>query len=156
MSILNCRNYKIYLGGPIAGLSYEQATKWRKEFKDMLPIYLDVRSPMRDKEKYKNIECFGKQGEQYNDPLSTPKAILTRDYNDCVTADVLVVNLLETTEVSIGSVMEIAWAHSFRVPTVLIIEKGNVHCHSLIHEAVGFEVNNLEQAAEAVRSVLNV
>jgi hypothetical protein len=83
-------------------------------------------------------------------------------------ADVLLVNLLGAERVSIGTVMEIAWADAVRVPVVLVMEpsaeentglvpsKGNVHEHAMIRECVGFRVQTLDEGLNVVKAILGV
>jgi len=82
---------------------------------------------------------------------------MTRDFFDCNRADVVVVNLLGATRVSIGTVMEIAWAYQRHTPTVVIMERDstvNVHEHPMIAEATGFRVETMEQAAHVAKVIL--
>jgi hypothetical protein len=49
--------------------------------------------------------------------LSCARGITTRDYNDCKRCDILVANFLGADKISIGTVMEIAWAKAFPNPS---------------------------------------
>jgi nucleoside 2-deoxyribosyltransferase len=86
--------------------------------------------------------------------LSGGPAILTRDYADTMSADIIVVNLLNATKVSIGTMFEIAWAYTKHIPVILIIEDGtmNVHSHSMLFAMCGYRVSNIK---EAITIVLN-
>ncbi len=81
---------------------------------------------------------------------------MTRDHQDVITADVVLVNLLGACQrVTIGTVMEIAWAWDRQIPVVVMIEKqANVHDHPMIREAIGFRVDNLDDGIACVRSLL--
>jgi len=81
---------------------------------------------------------------------------MTRDYFDCTTCDILIVNLLGYTRVSIGTVMEIAWAHAHRIPIICIMEEGNIHDHPMINEAIGFRVESVYDAIDVARAVLDL
>ena len=123
---------RVYLAGPITGLSYSGCTDWRKFAKDELKKYgiLGV-SPMRAKEylnKEKNIS------DSYPEKiLSCDRGITTRDRFDVMTSNLILVNFLGAKEKSIGTVGEIFWADAFRKPIVTIMEKdGNPHDHSMI------------------------
>lgn len=161
---------KVYLAGPITGLSYGETTDWRQYVKDKLQYheyemhdmkFLDTHeirafSPMRSKE-YLSKEKVIQDRYDYDpkDILSTARGITTRDRWDCLTCDLLFVNLLGAQRVSIGTVLEMAWADSKRTPIVLVQEpKGNIHEHSMISEIVGFRVDNLDTAIEVTRSIL--
>jgi len=82
---------------------------------------------------------------------------MTRDFNDCSTCDVLLVNLLGASKVSIGTVMEIAWAYQNRTPVVVVMEQeGNPHEHAMIREAIGFRVHTMGEAIAVVRTILDL
>lgn len=145
---------KVYLAGPIAGLTYEGATDWRKVASDLLSPEIDAFSPMRGKQYLKNGSKIGDR-EYSQFPLSTSKAVLCRDFTDCTQSNVVLINLLGAPKVSIGTVMEVAWAHGARVPIVLVMEKtGNIHEHILLSEACNFRVETLEEACRLVKAVL--
>jgi nucleoside 2-deoxyribosyltransferase len=147
--------YKVYLAGPITGLSYEGCTSWRDwAFKELYNAGHDGLDPMRAKGYLAREDCIG---SDYDTVLSCSRGIMTRDHWDCTRCDVLLVNLIGATNVSIGTVMEIAWAFECRIPIVLCIEKeGNVHDHAMIREAVGFRVETLEEGLNVVKAILSL
>lgn len=56
---------------------------------------------------------------------------------------------------SIGSVAEIAWAHHFHKPVVLVMEaKGNVHDHAFINEMITHRAYDLGNGVEMVKQIL--
>jgi hypothetical protein len=79
---------------------------------------------------------------------------MTRDRFDATRCDVLLVNLLGAERVSIGTVMEIAWADLRRTPIVAVMEEGNVHEHGMVNEAIGFRVTTLDEALNIIKSIL--
>jgi nucleoside 2-deoxyribosyltransferase len=145
--------YTAYLAGPITGLSFYGATDWREEFIHRLPSQIQGLSPLRGKAYLKSEQSIS---ASYPDiPLSCPSGIMTHSFNDCKRCDVLVVNFLGATKVSIGTVMELAWAYAFRIPTVVIMEKeGNPHDHPMVQEAIGYRVTTVEEAASLVSVIL--
>lgn len=153
-------NPKVYLAGPIRGLNYNDATEWRERaIARLSDVGIDAMSPMRAKRYLKGVENAG--GEKLADtyaeyPLSTMKAIVTRDRHDCMKSDMVIMYLKGAKTVSIGSVLEIAWADAARVPVVLVMEKDktNLHEHGMIREICGFHVETLDEAFEVVRAVL--
>lgn len=143
---------KIYLAGPIDGLHFNEAVSWRNSVKTQLEPEIDCFSPLRDKEflaQAKKIE------QSYWHPLASDRGIMSRDHNDCMKVDLIFCNLLGSLKISIGTVMEIAWAFAYRKPLVLAIEDHeNLHDHPMIREAINFRVNNLETAVTITRSIL--
>jgi len=162
----------VYLAGPISGLSYGEATGWRTEVRDqLLRSGIKAASPLRAKVYIR--ECveidqaspaidFPDQGmpspgmdEVAVNVMSNSRGITTRDRFDCLNCDVLFVNLLDTEKVSIGTVMEIAWADAWRKPIVLVMEdESNLHDHAMIRECVGFRVPTVSEGVEIVKAIL--
>lgn len=136
---------KVYLCGPITNLSYEDAIRERDDACDFFKAYdIFAISPMRGKD-YLNKEKHLK-AEGYTYPLSTDKAIITRDYNDVVSSDVVIANLLGSDRVSIGSCFELAWAFANHIFTIVVMEEDNIHKHSFIKEAATVITNRLQEA----------
>lgn len=150
----------VYLAGPISGLGYADAVDWREHaIQQLRQSGIDGLSPMRAKEYMAAVTSdvgFSATCEEYGhlSPLSSPRGIMTRDRFDATRCDVLLVNLLGATKVSVGTVMEIAWADLKRTPIIAIMESGNVHEHCMINEAIGFRVGTLDEALHVVRAVL--
>lgn len=153
----------IYLAGPITGLNYEGATDWRKLIFNRMdgPRY-QILSPMRAKEYLSNLDEITAQGYQ-DTILSNAKAIVTRDRNDTMKCDLVIMNLLGATKVSIGTMIELGWADAARVPVVLIMEKEefegdmrktNIHDHAMVTEMAGFRVSTLDEAVLVARTIL--
>lgn len=148
----------VYLAGPISGLNYEGATEWRDYAKQWLANSGIVGlSPMRAKEFLKHVDAFSPvnaENAAYENPLAKARGIMTRDRNDATRCDVLLVNLLGAKTVSIGTVMEVAWADANRIPIVIAMEPDNVHQHCMINEAAGYVVTSLDEAIHIVKAVI--
>lgn len=145
--------YIAYLAGPITGLSFDDCVDWREKMISLLPKEIVGMSPLRGKKYLQGKNSIDSSYEEI--PLSSQKGITTRDYNDCKRADIIIVNLHGAKKVSIGTVMEIAWAKAFQIPVILIIDKeGNVHDHPMIRESIGFRVETLEEAAHLATVIL--
>lgn len=143
----------VYLAGPIKGLSYDGANYWRDVMiSDLAQHDIKGLSPMRCKEYLEGCTNLGMSF--YDGVLSTPRGIMVRDRFDATRCDVMLVNLLHATTVTIGTCMEIAWADLKRIPVVAIMEDGNIHDHPMINEAVGFRVKTLEEARDTVLAIL--
>ena len=145
---------KVYLAGPITGLDFGTSVGWRTYAKAALQPDIEGFSPLRCKEYLAERGALLASG--YDDTvLSSARGIMTRDHHDCMTCDLILVNLLGAERVSIGTVMEIAWGHAYRKPLVVAMEKtGNVHDHAMITEAIGFRVETMDQALVTVRAIL--
>jgi hypothetical protein len=143
----------VYLAGPITGCTYTGCTDWRTHVSDLLALAdITALDPMRGKQFLTDETSVG---NNYQHPLGTPRGIMTRDHWDCTRCNVLLVNLLGATRVSIGTVMEIAWAWDSSIPVVVVMEsEGNPHDHAMIQEATGFRVSTLDEAVDVVVALL--
>jgi len=144
---------KVYLAGPITGSSYGQVTSWREEVKAKLAeAGITGYSPMRGK-AYLSKE--DKIKDSYSDKtMSSIVGINVRDYNDCKTADAILVYFPpETSKVSIGTVMEIAWGRAFQVP-VVIVDQSTLHDHGMLTYG-NIMASSLEEGIHAIKQLLN-
>lgn len=150
-------DFLVYLAGPITGLSYDGAEDWRAYAKGKLGEFgIKGLSPLRAKDYLRSLDVLSGTGEEYAHlgVLSTCRGVMTRDRYDATRCDVLLVNLLGAKSVSIGTVMEIAWADLKRTPIVVAMEAtGNCHAHMMISEAIGFSLPTLDQALDVVAAI---
>jgi nucleoside 2-deoxyribosyltransferase len=163
--------HKVYLAGPITGLTFEDADDWRQYARERLsapvqhenvllqqhasPSGIVGYSPLRAKDYLLERGVLSGHPDAYTDQvLSSAKGILTRDHWDVSTCDMMLVNFLGATSVSIGTVMEIAYASAYRKPVVVAMESDNVHVHAMLTESVGWIVDDLDYACDLVRAIL--
>lgn len=145
----------VYLAGPIthAG-SYAGAVDWRhlvaRWFEDM---EIHSYSPMRGKAFLQDDWNLNKDGS-FDHVLSTPKAIVARDYFDVMRSDVMLVNLLGTGLASIGTSIEYGWAHGNDTPIVTVMEVDNIHRHAMIMEMSTFVTADLEEGVALVDALM--
>lgn len=175
---------KVYLAGPITGSSWSQSEDWRNSLKqkakkftitdtdggmwcDVKYPFEDVRfySPLRGKDYLKGPEAIKDSYTEHK--FSTAKSIMLRDHYDVETADAVIANLTGATRVSIGTVMEIAWAYAYRKPVICIIEEpekqeigfaassGNIHEHAMLNEAIWWRAKNIDEALDALNRLFN-
>ena len=144
---------KVYLAGPITGESWGTATDWRKYVIEQLSPDIDGFSPLRAK-NYLNEET--NIADSYEAiVLSSQRGIFARDSYDCMNCDLILVNLLGASKVSIGTVMEIAWGWAFRKPIILVMEDdANIHEHSMLREACPFRVRTLDEGIHITKALL--
>ncbi len=148
---------KVYLCGPITGLTYDQAVKYRSDvvirFKD---FNIEALSPMRGKDAYVNkTEVFKSGG--YTDVMKNDKAIVNRDRNDVMNCDLLFADLRGAAKASIGSMVEYGWADAFRKPIVTLMEKeGNPHEHAFVNQMSTYVTDDFDEAFALALYLLNV
>lgn len=145
---------KVYLAGPITGQSYAGAVDWRIRASERLASYgITSVSPMRWKAWLQTAEELRDSYEQ--DVMTRGKAIVARDRFDVMRADVVLVNVLGAWSVSIGTVLEVAWSDSQRIPVVLVMEEqGNPHEHAMLTECCAFRVETLDAAIQVCKALL--
>lgn len=151
---------KVYLAGPITGLTVDGAMTWRKYARRALAdVGITAYSPLRLQEMM--LRSFGKLdagglGSDYVDthPLLSAAGMTTRDRHDVRTSDAVLVNLLGAERASIGTAMEVAWADAYRVPTVVVLEDGSVHDHALLRQVAGYVTHDLDTGLECIKGIL--
>lgn len=144
---------KAYLAGPISGLSYDAAEDWRRRARAGLAPEIAAYSPLRAQAPV--LRDQGRlQGSYEENVLTSARGILARDHWDCRTADLVLVNLLGAATVSIGTVLEIAWAHAYGKPLVVAIEPGNCHQHPMLSRLIDYPVASLSEAVAVARAIL--
>jgi nucleoside 2-deoxyribosyltransferase len=88
-------------------------------------------------------------------PLTTARGIMTRDFNDCIHADLVFANFLDAKFISIGTCMEMAFAYTRQIPVIAVIEEGNPHAnHPMLEETFSFRVPDLSTGKEIALSFL--
>lgn len=146
---------KVYLSGPITGLTYAAARfGWRKEFADRLAPGITVLSPMRHEGHLAEVK--GKLAKEYPEHLfSHPKIIVSKDLLDIDMSDIVVANFLGAKKPSIGTVSEMGYAKAKGKTIVTILEEGNVHNHPFVTELSNAVVGTLDDALTIVNSLLS-
>lgn len=150
------KRFKVYLAGPISGLTYDGAQDWREHVGNKLNTAdtgIIGYSPLRAKQYLREYGVIEQSYEAT--PLSTDKGITARDRNDVKTSDVVLFNFLGASRISIGTCIELGWADAYRIPMVLVIEKeNNPHDHPIARDVCGFRTGSLDEAVQIVKRIL--
>ena len=149
----------VYLSGPISGLMYDEAALgWRQQVGEILGAagaivfdptkleteHLDSEGPISPLANQKSV-------------MLNWKSITTKDRFYVQETDVVLMNLLGASRVSIGSMLELGWADLLRKPVILVMEKeGNLHDHAMVREMAGFHTDSLDQGVELIRTLLQL
>lgn len=145
----------LYLAGPITGLTFDDATDWREGVRQELePLGVQCLSPLRHKVYFRDTTDLLTATGYDELPLSCPRGLTTRDRWDTQRADVVLVNLLCAERPSIGTMIELGWADSRRIPIVIAMEKTNCHQHAMVREVAGYVLGDLDTALEVVKALL--
>ncbi len=144
---------KIYCAAPISGKSGEDVWSYYENITAVLRnMGYEVLSPMTGKE-YLRLEKHLK-AEGYEGPVSTAKAIYSRDIWMVEQADIVYMNLKGAERVSIGCMMELERAHSKGKHTVVVMEEGNIHEHAFVHEATDVRFGEVNQALNYLKQLI--
>lgn len=141
---------KIYLAGPISGLTWEEATAWRDFATDNLRNF-DCISPLRGARGQPGA-YFNPNGERW----TTMNRILARDHADVIRSDGILVNFVGARKISKGTIMEVAWAFDRRIPIFMSIEgESNPNWDVFMNEMVPFMEPSLPTAIQTLRLFFN-
>jgi nucleoside 2-deoxyribosyltransferase len=138
---------KIYTAGPISGQSYDQVMKrYRGQVTSLQDMGYEVICPMTGKE-YLRTELEFKAHGYDKHPVSTNHAIKERDRWMVGSVDIVLVDFTECAGiVSIGSVMELAWADELKKHTIVVMEEGNIHEHCFVLECADIVFRTMDEA----------
>jgi len=142
---------KVYLAGPITGLTHKGADEWRE--KACITLESHGVTPLSPLRAERFLENYGVLETSYigATPMVTDRGMVTRDLWDVSRCDAVIVNLLGASRVSIGTMFELAWCLYLRKPTIVVMEaEGNPHEHSFVREATDYRVETLEEAIDNV------
>ncbi len=133
----------VYLSGPMGGCSFKEMSAWRDYVSDSLNSgTLKCVSPVRS---------FG-EGIV---PVETPKWVNRRDYFDCVSAQCVLVNFKGMKTLSIGTIMEIAWAYQKQIHIVCVCDPDGPQTHPMLKDSITHEVSTLDEGILAVKELLS-
>lgn len=133
----------VYLSGPMGGCTFEQMAEWRAYASNKL-----------DTDTVKCISPTRSFAKNYT-PKETDKWINRRDYNDCVRSQCVLVNFKEMKQLSIGTIMEIAWAYQKQIPIVCVCDAEGPQTHPMVQDSITHEVQTLDEGIAAVKELLS-
>jgi nucleoside 2-deoxyribosyltransferase len=149
-------NYKVYLAGPISGLTYTNAQDWREyAAQELTKAGCEVYDPLRGKAVLMNqgVISNGMKTSKYEDAMVSDALIYARDKHDVLNCDIMLANLLGATEKSLGTICEVALAEDHNKIVVLVMKKdgSEVHDHPFFRAMKLVWVETLEEALELIR-----
>ena len=141
----------IYLAGPIAGLTEEEATTWRNDVDLMLPDNIVGISPLR-------CEPL-RPGMVYTDDGATdkmwsdPRAINAKNWLDTESSDLVLAYLpkqMNDRRPSIGTIIEIGWTLGLKKPLIVVSDDNQMLDHPLIECNAAWRLKELDDAVEVI------
>lgn len=144
---------RVYLAGPMTGLTVTEAGEWRyRASRFLYHINIEPLDPCR---QVTNHGVMSAQGCG-SDPLQTAKGLTACDRMDIRRSEAVLVNFLGAKQVSVGTVIELGWADAWRIPIFLVMEPtGNPHEHAMVREIASFHFTTLEDALCALALQFN-
>jgi len=155
----------VYLAGPIGGLTWDEASKWRDHASKLINSFtVECLSPLRDMDGVSlRDSCFvtdgGKIGNEPQDPSKDAipfEKLFDRDYQDVVDSNFILFNFLGAKKQSVGTVCELAWAWHMRKPYVVVIEPDNINHNPFLKKQMRETVPTLQEGINAVRRYFSV
>lgn len=135
---------KIYLVHPISGLSADDVFDYYVKTKARLQDLYDVLTPMYGKKFLRCEKEF--KAHDYKHPCTTNHAIFNRDKWMVQQSDIIYANFEKAQGISIGSMMELAWASMLGKHVVVTMPENNIHAHAFVFEAASVIYNTHEEA----------
>lgn len=142
---------KIYLAGFISGQEYEKcAERFRKKQAIFKAHGFEVFMPLTS-QKHLRVG-FQIESKGYTEPPAKDHAIFERDKWMVEQADIIFVDMIgDETKVSIGMMMELAWASLLGKHTVACLKPDNpFHHHAFVYEAVDVLFEDRDEAIQYI------
>jgi len=147
----------VYLSGGMRGLTGAEARRWRDLASRLLRenYNIGVLDPMRDLRAIADTDVIRATYDSHN-PFLSNTGMLHRDYLDVQRCSGVLVNLLNHTQTSIGSIIEVGWAYALRKPIVVVLEKNDVLYgdHPLLQATISYRVTTVEDGVCVFGSLL--
>ena len=135
----------VYLSGTITGRTRHEASGWRSyATKELLSAGFSVLNPLR------GGSYLSTQQDDIPKGLSD-KALKQRDKLDVKKCDIILANFEDADRVSIGSLMEMAWAEELGKLVIVIMDAEGIHDHPFVRE-IAIIFHNLEGALNYISS----
>ena len=144
---------RIYCCHPISGAPVKQVFGYYDEVvKTLEDMGYIVLSPMTGKGQLRTELEFCAVGYE-GCPAASNHAIFQRDMWMVRQADLVYANLLNTTRVSIGTMMELAWASLLGKHVIVAMEKDSYHRHAFVLEAASIVFEDHDSALDYLRQM---
>ena len=141
---------KVYLAGLIQGSVIDKCIAWRKQIVTHYSNWKGLGKPYIDLDFLD--PCNGETGLS-DDGLASDvpkKVILDKDYNAIKKSDLFIANMnnFGVERPLIGTIMEIAFAYSFRIPIIMIAREQVYYEHPFVSNMVSWYFNTVEEMLE--------
>jgi len=149
---------KIYLAGPISGKSYDEVINkfntWSYLLSDMGYVVLNPMSGKGYLSDVVKLEPTFKKEDIDDIPTASDHFIFKRDKWMVQQCDIILADLSTSNRyVSIGTMMELAWASMLGKHTITIMRDDDIHNHAFVNEASDVIFRNIVDAIDYLRDL---
>lgn len=147
----------VYLAGSIGGCDFDEANDWRDyAYKYLKKIGIRGISPLRCEPLPPGQKIY----EATNpDPMfGTARAIASKNLLDVQKCDVTLCYMpksLNERRMSLGTIIELAWAHALNKPTILVTDYDVLEKHPVVQANAGWIVPTLDQGLKLIEGLLS-
>ena len=147
---------KIYCAHAMTGLTYKEVMDYYRDTVDFLKTFgYKVLCPMTGKERMESENDTKLKAYGYTTkPVLADKAILGRDHWMVHQSDIVYVNLIGATTISIGCCMELAFAKAYNKHTIVVMESTNIHNHCFVLQCANVVFENTEEAEDYLKQLI--
>ncbi len=141
------RHYNIYLAGQVSGLSYLAVMKRRSEIAAMFPAHISVLNPLDHQEYLKGVEVI-------TPFMGDSDEIIVECFWMINYCDLVLVDLIGATQISVGACVEIGYAMRACIPIVAMIGADDIHQHPFITIPARFVCDTEAKAVAEISAML--
>lgn len=145
---------KVYIALPISGHAYEDIREVFSHLSDTFKFFgYEVLSPMTAKGVLRNELEFRSHG--YDNPVCTNHAIFERDKWMVSNCDIIFVYLKGGGDISIGCMMELAWASLLGKHSIVVMGgDGSIYNHAFVLEAADIIFHETREALDYMKQLI--
>jgi len=148
---------KIYVAGLMSGIEFKIVKeRFYPVIDELQKSGFFVLHPMIGKENHFKDATILSAVFSHPTPMTTNNAITRRDHWMVFEADIILMNLLDAKEKSIGCSMELAWGYAYKKHIITLMEKDNVHDHAFIRGVSDIILNNVEDAIKYLKEFTSI
>jgi len=138
----------------VSGFLYKNVYQYYEETSRILSSYgYTVLNPLLGKGILVEEEELKSSGYEYS--IIKDHAIFNRDRWMVKQSDIVFANLTEAKKVSIGTMMELAWAYDRGKHVVVCMQEDNIHSHAFVNGAAHIIFSEYNQAMDYFRELIS-
>lgn len=125
---------RIYLGGPVAGLTWDEAIGWRRKFAAKLRRHgFEPLLPCEEERAARNMGPL--PAADNTAPGCSNEEVFYRDLHMLGASSAVIANLREAQRPSLGTMWEIGYAFAAGIPVIVTVQPSSCHWHAFIEQS---------------------